>query len=443
MNMAKAPKAWKKYTLKEIKSTDPDAISQGPLPTELLQTDYKPFGIPVIRPSNFSFGDRFFNGDENVVFVSGKKAKELTAACVKADDLVFSYQNLTGQVGFISPDLPWSECLLSHNLFKLRCNPHLAYPKFIYYYFKSLQAASSIQKQLSTPVGSPMTLDMFQQISLRLPDLAEQRKIAQTLADFDERIELNQHINATLEQLNQALFRAWFIDFEPVLAKQAGNVHPTTDVETATLFPNSFTVDSHGCIPTGWHWCSLADYAHYIQGAVFRNSDFCAPEQGLPVVKLAELKHGISSKTNYSAIGSREDQRVDTGDILFAGAKMSHTSLGVKLWTSGPAWLHQHIFRVIPSVTTQRVFTYCLLKQFEPLLTQRMEKGHSFGLSQITLKDLQQIMVVHPPRKLIDKFCTLTEPIFARIIHNELENQTLHKCRTALLAPLMSGRVRV
>ena len=136
-----------------------------------------------------------------------------------------------------------------------------------------------------------VSLSSQRQLFLRLPDISEQRAIADTLGALDDKIELNRQMNRTLEQMAQALFKSWFVDFDPVVAKATGKKPYGMSDEIAALFPDKFVDSELGLIPQGWRVVSVQDLGRYVNGKNFTRD---STGEGRLVIRIAELNSGPS-----------------------------------------------------------------------------------------------------------------------------------------------------
>ena len=157
---------------------------------------------------------------------------------------------------------------------------------------------------------------------------------------LDDKIELNRQMNRTLEELAGALFRAWFVDFEPVVAKAAGRAPFGLAPAVAALFPAAFTDSELGPIPLGWRVGCIADLARYVNGRAFTKG---ATGTGRMVIRIAELNSGPGGSTVYHDIAAAPENIAHPGDLLFAWSG----SLDVYRWHRDEALVNQHIFKVI------------------------------------------------------------------------------------------------
>lgn len=212
-----------------------------------------------------------------------------------------------------------------------------------------------------------------------LPPLAEQKAIAHILGSLDDKIELNRQMNETLEAMAQALFKSWFIDFDPVIdnALAAGNAIPDEFAERAehrkgiekkdntdiqSLFPDEFEfAEEMGWIPKEWQVTPVYEVAEFINGSSFKSQYFSDENEGLPIIKIAEIKNGVSQQTNFTTQKMPEKYFIDDGSILFSWSGNPDTSIDTFIWTGGEGWLNQHIFNVVLHKNSDRTFVYYFL----------------------------------------------------------------------------------
>ncbi|MEO6146372.1 MAG: restriction endonuclease subunit S [Sulfuriferula sp.] len=281
------------------------------------------------------------------------------------------------------------------------------------------------------------------EFKFKLPSVPEQAGIAATLRALDERISLLRETNATLEAIAQALFKSWFVDFEPVRAKQEGREPEGMDADTAALFPDSFEESELGLVPKGWSTCSIYDLASYINGAAYKAFEPNSEGRGYPIIKIAELKSGVTSQTAYSDVVMPEKYFIDTGEILFSWSGNPDTSLDTFVWHHGPAWLNQHIFRVIPIADDERSFVLQTLKHLRPVFAELARNKQTTGLGHVTVADLKRLHVVRPSKVAFDFFSSKVSPVHARIFENQMQAQTFSTLRDTLLPRLISGQLRL
>ena len=162
---------------------------------------------------------------------------------------------------------------------------------------RSASGQNCMRLQVQTGSAHTNLIEPHAKMLLSHAAAREQRAIAHILGTLDDKIELNRRMNETLEAMARAIFKSWFVDFDPVRAKAEGR-DPGLPKPIADLFPDRFEDSELGEIPAGWKIRSLYDCAEYINGSAFRNEHFSLDRSGLPIIKIAELKDGITGKQN-------------------------------------------------------------------------------------------------------------------------------------------------
>ena len=313
-------------------------------------------------------------------------------------------------------------------------------PRFLYYLVSNkefVDFTDRTSKGAKMPRGDK---DAIVKYPLHLPSVDEQKSIASVLGALDEKIENNRRMNETLEEMARAIFKSWFVDFDPVHAKAAGNAPAHTDAETAALFPSSFGDDG---LPNGWCEEALYNIATFINGAAFRAKQFCDESDGLPVVKIAELKNGISAQTKFTNTDLAEKYKIASGDIFFAWSGSPQTSINTFIWPYGDAWLNQHIFAIRENGFASLAYLYIQMKVLNPKFIAIALDKQTTGLGHVTVRDMKEFLVISAPDEIKKRFEQVAGPIFEKIRLNLTECQTLAELRDTLLPKLMSGEIRV
>jgi type I restriction enzyme S subunit len=223
-----------------------------------------------------------------------------------------------------------------------------------------------------------------------------------------------------LEQQAQALFKSWFVDFEP--------------------FKDQPFVESElGMIPQGWRVESLSSIADYVNGLAMQKYRPEGGEKGLPVLKIKELGQGnvddSSESCSPSLIG--EKYIINDGDIIFSWSG----TLMVKIWCGGKCGLNQHLFVVNPK-DYPKWFVYHWTKYHLDNFI-RIAKDKAVTMGHIKRGELDKAKTVIPDNENMQKIDALMKPIFDQMIANELESHRLAELRDTLLPKLMSGELKV
>lgn len=283
----------------------------------------------------------------------------------------------------------------------------------------------------------------LRKVSLPVPPLTEQQKIARILKSLSNKLVCNTQTNKTIEAMAQAIFKSWFVDFDPVKAKIRNEQPEGMDALTAELFPDKLVESELGLIPEGWEVKPLYDIAEYINGAAYKKFEPNTNGLGFPIVKIVELKSGITDKTGFSTVKMPEKYKLNDKDILFSWSGNPDTSIDTFIWALGEAWLNQHIFKVIPKPIITRNFLLSLLKSMRSVFAEIARDKQTTGLGHVTVKDLKRLMVALPSKELLAKFDDAVSAIINQQFNLVKQTQNLEKLRDTLLPKLLSGELEL
>ncbi len=264
-----------------------------------------------------------------------------------------------------------------------------------------------------------------------IPSLRIQKYIGDTYYRFCEKVETNKRINIKLEEMAQAIFKQWFVDFE--FPNEEGKPYKSSGGEM---------VESEmGMIPEKWDIYSLYDLADYLNGTSFKKSEM-SEKTGVPIVKIAELKDGITDSTKYCIVEKQDKYYLKNGDILFSWSGNPQTSIDIFIWNKDNAILNQHIFKITSKIYSKE-FIYIILKYFKPIFTQIATNKQTTGLGHVTINDLKRLKIALPNEKLINESSFKIKAIINKIHNTQLENNNLANLRNLILPKLMSGEISV
>jgi type I restriction enzyme S subunit len=318
-------------------------------------------------------------------------------------------------------------------------------PRFLYHVLTNHTSLDVFQRIAESRSGTfpQITFDSIAHFLVPVPPKDEQVRIVSLLDSLQQRIDLLRETNTTLEGLAQALFKSWFIDFAPVRAKQQGRDPEGMDEASAALFPDSFEESELGLVPRGWNISAVYDLAQFINGAAYKAFEPNLERRGLPIIKIVELKSGITAQTAFSDVSMPEKYQIDTGDILFSWSGNPDTSIDTFVWSHGKAWLNQHIFRVVPNSPSERSFVLLMLKYMKPVFAEIARNKQTTGLGHVTVADLKRLVSVKPNAQILQRWNELVEPLIERAFIVEQQAQTLATLRDTLLPRLISGQLRL
>ncbi|MDP2589614.1 MULTISPECIES: restriction endonuclease subunit S [Vibrio] len=429
---------WAKVSIESIKANEKGSIAIGPFGSRLKSDNYVSDGIPVIRGTNVTAGPTF-KGD--FVYITEDKADSLGACNVYKNELVFPHRGSIGEVGFVQEDKRY---VLSSSLMKLKVDEEQVNPMFLYYFFKSSTGKHELLKnasQVGTPgIGQP--LSSLKSILFNKPPLVIQNKIVDVLSSVNNKLELNNQINQTLEQMAQTLFKSWFVDFAPVKAKMNGEQAKGMDAATASLFPEKLVESELGLIPEGWE---VKPFKKVIDKYV-DNRGKTPPivEEGIPLV---EVKHLPESSTfpNLST-----DKRV-TEETFNTWFRVHVEPKDVLISTVGTIGRTSFVKNTNFGIA-QNVLGLRFGKIVEPEYMFYTIKAHRFQhdmdarlvttvQSSIKRKDLDTIDILVPPSNVQKEFCKLVGGLLDGQYSKNAENINLASLRDTLLPKLLSGEI--
>jgi len=425
------PVEWRIRTIDQVKASGDAAIAIGPFGSRMKADRYVSDGVPVIRGNNIS-DTRALVGD--FVFVSEATADELLSCNVFPGDLVFPHRGAIGEVGIV-PANQKRRYVLSTSLMKLTCNRQLIDPIFLFYFFRSESGRHALLQNSST-VGTPgigQPLASLRSITVPVPPLPEQRAIAHILGTLDDKIELNRRMNETLEAMARALFKSWFVDFDPIRAKAEGR-DPTLPKPLADLFPDSFENSEMGAIPTGWRVESVYSIADVIYGAPFASDQFNTEGVGEPLIRIRDLVNetlGVWTPEIHP-----KAYKVRPGNIVVG----MDGEFRAYLWGRASAWLNQRICVFLPKAGCTAAFVRNSI--IDPL-AQVEATETATTVIHLGKGDIDRFRVVMPDAPVLAAFNRVCQPWYERVVAGKQESRTLALLRDTLLPKLISGELRV
>ena len=258
MRSKSLPTDWQWVSIADVADPKGRAIVSGPFGSNIGRRFFVASGVPVIRGNNLTTDMTRFV-DNGFVFITEEKANELSGCEALIDDLIFTAAGSLGQIGIIPKEALFPRYIISNKQLRARLDRSRVDPLFAFYWFSSPRMVEYIQQRNRGSSVPLINLSVLRSLPLPLPPLPEQRAIARILGSLDDRVELNRKMNATLEAMAQAIFKSWFVDFDPVRAKMEGREPAGMDAETAALFPDGFEVVDGREVPVGWRVVPLPE----------------------------------------------------------------------------------------------------------------------------------------------------------------------------------------
>ncbi len=257
----------------------------------------------------------------------------------RAHDVIVVRRCNSGDSAVVPPGL---ECAIGQNLVVLRSDGSAVEPRLLRWLLRGPDWWDQVGKYINVgAVFDSLRCRDIPNFELTVPPRADQAAIVGALDALDDRITLLRETNATLEAVAQALFKSWFVDFDPVRAKQQGLTPAGMDEATAALFPDGFEESALGSVPTGWVVRALDEIAAYLNGLALQKFP-PGDDTWLPVIKIAQLRKGDTVGADRASRNLKPEYIVQNGDVLFSWSG----SLEVEVWCGGEGALNQHLFKV-------------------------------------------------------------------------------------------------
>lgn len=433
-----------------------DRVAMGPFGSSIKVDTFVPSGVPIVSGQHLhSFK---VDGRAGFNFITEKHADRLKRANVQRGDVIFTHAGNIGQVAYIPEDSDYNRYVISQRQFYMRCDRSKVIPEYVVAYFKTPEGQHQLlanASQVGVPsIAQPVTY--LRTIEIPLPPLSEQRAIAHVLGTLDDKIELNRRTIETLEAMARALFKSWFVDFDPVRAKAEGR-DPGLPKPLADLFPDSFEDTERGEIPSGWR---LRIFGNLLTDSIGGDWGKDAPGEihGEPIAvirgtDIPNLESGGVGKVpvRYTTRKKLDKRRLVDGDIIIEVSGGSPTQpTGRSLFVS-----QQLLDRFSTDVVCA---SFC--RRLRPATraagivgSQHLSwlyhtggtwgyQNQSTGIANFqTTRFLESELVVWPDMPLLDMYTHVVDRMLRKRSLNEA--LTLARLRDALLPKLLSGELRV
>ena len=429
---------WQDYKVGDLFDLKPGFAFKSP--------DFVQSGVPVIKIKNVKAGavvlndlsyvnERFLETKKDYIVLHGDIL--ITMSGNRFDGSRETWVGKVGQFLSSEPHLlnqrvailkPKAGCRLDQRC----CSYILGSPEY-QDLFIAIATSSGGQANLSP--GQILSADIF------LPPYDEQRAISHILGTLDDKIELNRRMNETLEAMARALFRSWFVDFDPVRAK-AEDRDPGLPKRLADLFPDSFEDSELGEIPKGWFVGKIMDCCMQIQngGTPRRDESRFWDDGDIPWLTSGEVRQPIITSTEnfiseagLAGSSAKWVSQLSTVIALY-GATAGQVSL-----ISSELTTNQAVCALVP----KKDFAFFNYLWMRTATSELESKAVGSAQQNISKAIVEETRVVRPPSEVLERFTILVGPIIDRWISNLHESRTLAILRDTLLPRLISGDVRL
>jgi len=416
-----------------------DLVTKGTTPTT-LGFGFEEGDVNFVKVESITRDGSFIK--DKLGRISDETHRALKRSQLRAGDVLFTIAGTIGRTAIVSNSILPANT--NQAVAIARPKAGLVMPLFLRYVLSNPTFTATAVSRTVQSVQANFSLTELKDSRLLLPTLEEQSLIVAVLGTLDGRISLLRETNATLEAIAQALFKSWFVDFDPVHAKQKGIAPAGMDEATAALFPDRFDESEMGPVPMGWPVVPVGELVECVGGATpdTKEPTFWSPGvhawttpkdlSGLPAPILLHTERRLSSK-GLAKIGSG---LLPVGTLLLS----SRAPIGYLAIAQLPVAINQGYIAIPPGSRLPPLYMLFWCDQNMETIKARAN-GSTF--MEISKKAFRPIPAIAPPAAVIDAFMKTATPLFDRLSENERQAQTLAMLRDTLLPRLISGQLRL
>lgn len=398
---------------KEVRLGDVADVQTGPFGSQLHKENYVDKGTPIVTVEHL--GNKWFTS-QNLPMVSDEDKLRLAKYCSQEGDVIFSRVGSVDRCSYVSKE--YSGWLFSGRCLRVRPRSGIN-PEYLYYFLTNEGTKQYIRNIAVGATMPSINTKLLNEVPIKIPSLDYQRRIASILSSLDRKIELNNKINADLEEMAQVIFKNWFVDFEP--------------------FKDGKFVDSElGMIPEGWKVISLSEIMKYNGGSQPPASEFIDTYQEGYIRFIQIRDYDNDSHITYIPI-SKRNKLCDELDIMIAryGAALGRICWGLK------GAYNVALAKVIPIKSYYREYLRCYLNT-SYFYQSINNKGARCAQSGFNQSDINSYMIAFPiDETVVMNFNDLCSSIMDKRLSLKYENSRLSLLRDTLLPRLMSGELEV
>ena len=366
------------------------------------------------------------------VFITSEKDRRMRKGKLSRGDVVLTTRGTVGNSAYFDQAVPYNHIRINSGMVIFRAEDHALNSLYLYFFIRSKLFLSQIAALRTGSAQPQLPIRDINRVKIPIPPPPEQRAIAHILGTLDDKIELNRRMNETLEAMARALFKSWFVDFDPVRAKMAGR-DPGLPQHLADLFPDRLVDAELGPIPEGWEVKTLGESFNLTMGQSPPGSTYNEQGEGLPF---------FQGRTDF---GFRypENRKFCTAPMRVAEPGDTLVSVRAPVGDINMAWEQCCIGRGIAALRHKTIatsYSYYFTWTIQSVLREYEQTGTVFGA--INKNQFEALQVLEPDANSVDAFDSCARHLDARIRSSIAESLTLTTLRDALLPKLISGELR-
>ena len=430
------PAGWEYTTLGEVCARGGGNVQTGPFGTQLHAADYVSRGVPSIMPQNI--GDNRVIRD-GIAQITVEDAERLSKYLVRPGDVAYSRRGDVERRALIRDvEDGW---LCGTGCLRVRFGDGHVNPTFASYYLGEPNVREWVVRHAHGATMSNLNTAILSALPFVLPPPLEQRAIAHILGTLDDKIDLNRRMNETLEAMARALFKSWFVDFDPVRAKAEGR-DPGLPKRLADLYPDSFDDSELGEIPKGW---KLGRFGDVVEQLRIQENPLSSPNVLFHHFSIPSFDEGQSPILEFGESIKSIKTGVPAGVILLSKLNPEIERVWMVDVRPGERAVCSTEFLVLHALSPfTRSYVYCLARS--SLFRQQIEglvTGTSKSHQRAQVDSVLKLAVVVPPSSIVAAFDHSAHTLLARTLACRRESHTLTALRDTLLPKLISGELRL
>ncbi|HHF0502449.1 TPA: restriction endonuclease subunit S [Vibrio antiquarius] len=398
-----------------IQLIDGDRGKNYPKQSEFQESGYCLFlSAKNVTKSGFQFSEK--------VYVSEERHNLLRAGKLERYDIVLTTRGTIGNVAFYDNSVLDDVVRVNSGMLILRANTTVWNPRFLYFLFTSKIIQEQISSLTSGSAVPQLPAKDLRKFLLPKVPMGVQNYIVKVIGDLSDKLKINDQTNQTLEEVAQAIFKSWFVDFDPVKAKMNGEQPEGMDAATASLFPDKLVESELGLIPEGWEVCLLNQKSEIKYG------------KNLPKTKL--LDEGYPVFGGNGVIGYYSSYLYEDEQVLVS----CRGAASGKVLRSLPKSFITNNSLVIDLSNSVLNINYV-----EPYLKGCNLEEYTSGSAQpqMTVANMAPVQILVPSEDILKSFDEVVKPLKSKIRANERQNLSLAALRDTLLPKLLSGEIEL
>lgn len=398
-------------------------------------------GTAFIRAADMNDGSVLFETAERI---NDEALGRIRKGIGKPGDILFSHKGTVGKLALLPLNAPPFVCSPQTTFWRCLDDTQLD-RRFLHCFMRSSEFQDQwFARKGETDMADYVSLTAQRQLVVAIPPIAEQRAISDIVGALDDKIELNRQMNATLEGMARALFKSWFVDFDPVTAKAASRQPFGMSGDIAALFPDSFDVSPIGPLPTGWCSSTIGEAVKVVGGTTPSTKEprfweggsihWCTPRD---MSRLADpVVLDTDRKITDAGLARISSGLLPAGSVLLS----SRAPIGYLAIAEVPLAVNQGF---IAMICEQQLPNHYVLRWTEESMDEILSRAGGTTFAEISKKSFRPIPVIVPSRPVLDAFVAKAGKWHEQVASNVRESAILAKTRDAVLPQLLSGEIRL